>query len=137
MEALRAAAQEHAEPLACWDPLDGPESADATAAALAAFARRQARSLKVALDVSAHDLRAARGEVLEGELIVPPRAYEEARRRLAEEGAGGRARIPVHRGQDPDRAWYVVAIGDIPDDAVASLERRAAHGAEPSGRGGA
>ena len=27
----------------------------------------------------------------------------------------------MHRGQDPDRAWYVAAVGDIPKDAVASL----------------
>lgn len=121
IDALRAAAWGYAEPVATWDPLDMPESAEVTAAGLASFARRQARSLKVALNVSGHALHRGTGEVLEGELIVPPRAYEEVRRRLAEEGAGGRARIPVHRGQDPDRAWYIAAIGDIPDDAVTSL----------------
>lgn len=35
--------------------------------------------------------------------------------------AGSPAGVPVHRGQDPDRAWYVAAIGAIPDYAIASL----------------
>ncbi|MCB9593043.1 MAG: hypothetical protein H6719_09950 [Sandaracinaceae bacterium] len=124
IRALREAAWTHAEPAARWDPLEMPESAEATAAALAAFARRQARSLKVALNVSGHDLRPEASAVLEGELIVPPRAYDATRRNLAEEGAGGRARIPVHRGLDPDRAFYVAAIGDIARDSVASLEKK-------------
>ena len=98
-----------------------PESAEATAQALAAFARRQARSLKVALNVSGNDRGGDAPAVPEGELIAPPRAYEATRRFLAEEGAGGRVRIAVHRGLDPDRAFYVVAIGDI---AVASLTER-------------
>jgi len=118
---LRDAAWTHAEPAGLWDPLAMPESAEATARALAAFGRRQARSLKVALNFSGHDLRAERGAILEGELIVPPRAYDEVRRDLSEEGAGGRARIPVHRGMDPDRAFYVVAVADIARGAVASL----------------
>ncbi|MBX3271176.1 MAG: hypothetical protein KF729_12995 [Sandaracinaceae bacterium] len=122
--ALREAAWTHAEPAALWDPLAMPESAEATAQALAAFARRQARSLKVALNVSGHDLGADAATVLEGELIAPPRAYDATRRFLAEEGAGGRVRIPVHRGLDPDRAFYVVAIGDIAEGAVASLTAR-------------
>jgi len=126
VEALRSAAWTHAEPAATWDPLEMPQSAEATARALAAFARRQARSLKVALNVTGHDVREGTGAVLEGELIVPPRAYDETRRDLAEEGAAGRARIPVHRGLDPDRAFYVVAIGDIAEASVASLTRPAA-----------
>ena len=77
--------------------------------------------------MSGHDVGGgAGGAVLEGELIVPPRAYDETRRSLSEEGAGGRARIPVHRGLDADRAFYVVAIADIDEGAVASL-------AEPPG----
>jgi hypothetical protein len=123
VESLRRAALPHAEPAAQWDPLEMPESAQATARALAAFARRQARSLHVALNVSGHEVRDPTGtsSVLEGVLIVPPRAYDEVRRLLAEEGAAGRARIPVHRGVDPDRAFYVLSVGDIHDDAVASL----------------
>ncbi|MEZ4338196.1 MAG: hypothetical protein R3B82_16365 [Sandaracinaceae bacterium] len=124
MRALRDAAWTHAEPAATWDPLEMPESAEATAAALAAFARRQARSLKVALNVSGHDVGRGASPVLEGELIAPPRAYEATKRHLAEEGAGGRARIPLHRGLDPDRAFYVAAIGDIASGAVASLRKR-------------
>jgi hypothetical protein len=27
----------------------------------------------------------------------------------------------VHRGIDPDRAFYVLSIGDIADDAISSL----------------
>lgn len=125
IRALRDAAWTHAEPAAEWDPLELPDSAEATALALAAFARRQARSLKVALNVSGHDVASDASPVLEGELIVPPRAYEATRRHLLEEGGGGRARIPVHRGLDPDRAFYVAAIGDIAQTSVASLRRRA------------
>jgi hypothetical protein len=123
IDALRAATRSHAEPVATWDPLALPESAEATARELAAFARRQARSLHVALNVSGHDMRDASGTIaaLEGELFVPPRAYDEVKRFLAEEGAAGRNRIPLHRGIDPDRAFYVLAVGDIADDAVASL----------------
>lgn len=121
IDALRAATKGHADPIAAWDPLDRLDSAEATSDALAAFARRQARSLRVALNVSGHDLRGHTGEVLEGELIVPSRFYDEVSRRLAEKGAAGRGRIPVQKGHDPDRAWYVAAIGDIPDDAVSSL----------------
>lgn len=123
LAALREAAWSHAEPAATWDPLEMPESADATARALAGFARRQARSLHVALNVSGHDMRDATGttSALTGELIVPPRAHDEVRRLLAEEGAAGRARIPVRRGHDPDRAFYVMTVGDIADDAIASL----------------
>ena len=123
LSTLREAAWTHAEPAATWDPLETPESAEATARALAAFGRRQARSLRVALNVSGHEARDATGttSALAGELIVPPRAFDEVRRMLAEEGAGGRARIPVHRGIDPDRAFYVLTIGDIADDAIASL----------------
>lgn len=123
VESLRRAAEPHAQPAAEWDPLDMPESAQATARALAAFARRQARSLHVALNVSGHEVRDPTGTsgVLEGELIVPPRAYDEVRRLLSEEGAAGRARVPVLRGNDPDRAFYVLSVGDIHDDAVASL----------------
>ncbi len=123
IDALREAAEEHAEPVAEWDPLDMPESAEATCDALAAFARRQARSLHVALNVSGHEARADTiTRALDGELLAPPRAYEEVRRRLAEEGAAGRARVPVSRGVDADRAYYVVALGDIADAAVASLD---------------
>lgn len=124
IEALRDAASEHAEPVGEWDPLETPESAQATCDALAAFARRQARSLHVALNVSGHESADRSGvtATLEGELLVPARAYEEVRRQLSEEGAAGRARIPVSRGMDRDRAYYVVAIGDIADDAVASLK---------------
>ncbi|HHH27021.1 MAG TPA: hypothetical protein ENK57_01550 [Polyangiaceae bacterium] len=121
IRALREAAWAHAEPAGTWDPLSMPESAEATARALAAFARRQARSLKVALNISAHRGAETRSEVLEGELIVPPRAYDQVRRDLAEEGAGGRARIPVHRGNDPDRAFYVAALSDIAQGSVTSL----------------
>lgn len=123
LAALRGAAWSHAEPAAMWDPLEMPESADATTRALAGFARRQARSLHVALNVSGHDMRDASGTTvaLSGELIAPPRAFDDVRRLLAEEGAAGRARVPVSRGQDPDRAFYVMTVGDIADDAVASL----------------
>lgn len=119
IEALRRAAWTHAEPAASWDPLEMPESAEATARQLAAFARRQARSLHVALNVSGHDLRDPGTAI--AALVVPPRAYESVRRLLVEESAGGLSRLPVHRGVDPDRAFYLLSVGDLADDAVASL----------------
>lgn len=121
IEALRRAAWPHAELAARWDPLEMPESAEATARQLASFARRQARSLRVALNLE--ETRDPNGteSALDGVVIVPPRAEGDVRRLLAEESAGGRARIPVHRGVDPDRAFYVLSIGDIADDAVSSL----------------
>lgn len=121
VEALRRAAWPHAEEAARWDPLDMPESAEATARQLASFARRQARSLQVALHIAV--TRDADGveSALDGVAIVPPRAFDDVRRLLAEEGAAGRVRIPVHRGVDPDRAFYVQSLSDIADDAVSSL----------------
>lgn len=121
IEALRRAAWPHAEVAARWDPLEMPESAEATARQLAAFARRQARSLNVALNIAHERDRTGTESALDGVAIVPPRAYDDVRRLLSEEGAAGRARIPVHRGIDPDRAFYVLSIGDIADDAISSL----------------
>jgi hypothetical protein len=125
LDALRSAAMPHAKPLAEWDPFGDAECAEATAAQIASFARRQARSLHVALNISGHEIRDATGvtRAFTGEVIVPPPAYDEVRRRLGEEGAGGRARIPAHAGVERDRAYYVVTVGDISVDAVASLAR--------------
>ena len=53
-----------------------------------------------------------------GEGVVPPEAYEAVRRRLDETPAAGRPRIPVHRGLERDRAYYVVALTDLHPAAV-------------------
>ncbi|MEM9193165.1 MAG: hypothetical protein AAGF12_28585 [Myxococcota bacterium] len=124
IDALRRAAFPHAEVVAHWDPFEDPESAEATAEQIASFARRQARSLHVALNVSGHEIRDTTGttSALSGDVIVPPRAFEEVRRHLTEGGgAAGRAKIPAHRGVERDRAFYVLTLGDIHEDAVASL----------------
>ena len=123
LDALRRAASSHAREVAEWDPFADPESAEATAQQIAAFARRQARTLHVALNVSGHESRDESGQTqaLAGEVIVPPSAYEEVRRLLDREGAGGRARIPTRRGTEPDRAYYILTIGDIAETSVASL----------------
>ena len=123
LDALRGAASSHAREVAEWDPFADPESAEATAQQIAAFARRQARSLHVALNVSGHESHDPSGQIqaLAGEVIVPPSAYEEVRRLLDREGAGGRARIPTRRGTEPDRAYYVLTLGDIAETSVASL----------------
>jgi hypothetical protein len=124
LEALRSAALPHAKPLAEWDPFGDAECAEATAQQIASFARRQARSLNVALNISGHEMRDVSGvtRAFTGEVIVPPPAYDEVRRRLGEEGAGGRVRIPAHAGVERDRAYYIVTVGDIAVDAVASLQ---------------
>ncbi len=90
---------------------------------MAAFGGRQARSLVVALNYSGHEQHDATGltRVMRGEAIVPPRLVEAVRRRLLEEGAAGRAVIPVHPGVEADRAYYLVATSDIAEAAVPSL----------------
>jgi len=124
IEALRRAAGPHAAHVAEWDPFADPESAEATCVQIAAFTRRQARSLHVALNVSGHEVKDMTGttSALSGDVIVPPSAYDDVRQLLSEQGAGGRVSIPVLRGVDPDRAFYVLTVGDIAEAAVASLE---------------
>ncbi|HJL21614.1 MAG TPA: hypothetical protein RMH80_05240, partial [Polyangiaceae bacterium LLY-WYZ-15_(1-7)] len=135
LETLRDTCAPHAEPVAEWDPTRDPEGAEEMAAQVAAFVRRQARSLRVALNYSGHEAadRTGMSEVLRGEAIVPPQVVEGVRRRLADEGAGGRGGIPGRRGLEADRAYYVVATGDIAEAAVASLGR----GSEVEEAGGA
>ncbi|MEZ4246617.1 MAG: hypothetical protein R3B99_00020 [Polyangiales bacterium] len=56
-----------------------------------------------------------------GDAVVPRALVEPVRRALAEDGAAGRAVVTVHAGPEPDRAYYLVAHGDIAEAAVASL----------------
>ncbi|MAQ18195.1 MAG: hypothetical protein CMN30_25790 [Sandaracinus sp.] len=117
-EALTAACRPHATPVSEWDPYGASGSAEEAADAIAAFIRRQARSLGVALRFARHldptDVTTVSG----GEGVVPPEAYEAVRRRLDETPAAGRPRIPVHRGLERDRAYYVVALTDLHPAAV-------------------
>ncbi|MEM9070914.1 MAG: hypothetical protein AAGE52_20560 [Myxococcota bacterium] len=123
LDALRRVCAPYAEPVAEWDPLSDPGGTDDVADAIAAFVRRQARSLRVALRYSGRDASDPTGisEFLRGEAIVPPAIAAAVESRLADEGAAGRVHIPVHAGLEPDRAYYIVATGDIHPAAVASL----------------
>lgn len=122
--ALRLATREHADPVASWDPTSTPEGSDAVARQIASFIRRQARSLGVALAYRAHEARDRTGvsAFARGDAIVPAALVEPVRRALAEDGAAGRAVIAVRPGPEPDRAYYLVAFGDIAEESVASLQ---------------
>ncbi len=124
LAALRRATNEHAEPVSTWDPTATPEGADAVARQIATFIRRQARSLGVALGYRANEARDRSGvsAFARGDAIVPRALVEPVRRALAEDGAAGRAVVAVHAGPEPDRAYYLVAYGDIAEEAVASFD---------------
>jgi len=123
LEALREICAPHAEPIMEWDPFADPETAEDAAERIAGFVRRQARSLQVALNYSGHESRDPSGvsELVRGEAIVPPACFEGVRRRLSDEGAAGRLHLPVRMGDESDRAYYVVAVGDIAERAAESL----------------
>lgn len=116
-EALIAACRPHATAIAEWDPFGVSGSADEAADAIAAFVRRQARCLGIALRFARHLDPTDVTSVAGGECVVPAEAYEAVRRRL-EGAAAGRARIPIHRGEERDRAYYVVALTDLHPAAV-------------------
>lgn len=126
IDALRRACAPHAETIAEWDPFASPEMSEATAAQIARFVRRQARSLRVALEYAGHETNDPTGisTFARGDVIVPPAAYEGVKRQLQDEGAAGRALVPVHRGVEADRAYYLVASGDIDLRAVPTLAPR-------------
>jgi len=116
-EALIAACRPHASPIAEWDPFGVSGSADEAAEAIATFVRRQARCLGVALRFARHLDPTDITSIASGECVVPSEAYEAVRRRLEGDSAG-RARIPIHRGLERDRAYYVVALADLHPAAV-------------------
>lgn len=116
---LRAAARPHAVAIARWDPLAGAERAEASAERIAAFVRRQRRSLRNALNFTGHEALDSTGieQTLRGEAIVPRSALE-----LVRERARANHDVLVLRpGDEHDRAYYVVASSGIALDAVASL----------------
>lgn len=116
---LRAAARAHAKPIAEWDPLAGAERAQASAERIAAFVRRQRRSLRNALNFTGHEAHDASGieQTLRGDAIVPRSAIE-----LVRERARANHDVLVLRpGDEHDRAYYVVASSGIALAAVASL----------------
>ena len=133
-DALTDACRPHAAPIAEWDPFGAGGSADEAAEAIAAFVRRQARCLGVALRFSRHLDPTDITDVARGECVVPPEALEAVRRRLEAEGAAGRARIPLHRGRERDRAYYLMALADLHPAAV--LPELPAAPARPPGTGG-
>ena len=128
---LAAACRPHAAPIAQWDPFEASKSADDAADAIAAFIRRQARCLGVALRFAHHLDPTGVSEIVRGEAIVPAEAYEPVRQRLEAHGAAGRARIPIHRGLERDRAYYLVAAADLHVDAVDGASRPPGTKADP------
>lgn len=123
LKTLADACGRHAEPVAEWDPFSHPESGDSTVERIASFIRRQARSLKVALNFSGYEASDATGvsALVRGTAVVPAAALEGVRRSLSQESAAGRADVPLSAGVEADRAYYVIAYGDIAEQAVASI----------------
>lgn len=121
---LRAAAARLAEPIARWDPLAGAEQAEATAERIAAFVRRQRRSLRNALNFTGYEALDPSGidPTLrsEGEAIVPRGALELVRERAR----ASHDPLVLRPGDERDRAYYVVASSGIALSAVASLQAR-------------
>jgi hypothetical protein len=123
LERLRRAAEPHAEPIAAWDPFAGASRAQATAKRLAAFVRRQRRSLRGALNISGHeDLDAdgiARPFSHAGVAIVPRSALALVR----EQAQLDAEQANLVAGVEDDRAYFVITASDISTKAVASLAR--------------
>lgn len=123
LDRLRRAAEPHASAIAHWDPFEGSDRATSTAARLAAFVRRQRRSLRGALNFTGHESWDPSGIDRpfqhSGEAIVPRSAVS-----LVREQAGNEAeRLVLRPGSEPDRAYYVVTATGIAEAAVASLRR--------------
>jgi hypothetical protein len=119
LERLRRAAAPHAEPIARWDPFAGEVRARDTATRIAGFVRRQRRSLRAALNLSAES--DATGIVYPfsqvGVAIVPRGAVA-----LVREQADADAELPALRpGNEDDRAYHVLTVSGISLSAVASL----------------
>ena len=121
LDALRSACAPHAQPVADWDPTRDPGGTDALADSLAAFVRRQARTLHVALNYSGHEASDPTGLSHVAEALVPARLREAVRQRLQDEGAAGPSPLPVRPSRDRDRAYYVLSTSDIASAAVPSL----------------
>ena len=123
LDRLRRAAEPHALAITHFDPFEGTERATDTAARLAAFVRRQKRSLRGALNFTGHESWDPSGIERPfhhaGEAIVPRSAVT-----LVREQAGADAEHLVLRpGVELDRAYYVVTATGIAESAVASLRR--------------
>ena len=119
IQSLLAGTGPHAAGIAGWDPLAEGDDAEQTASHLAGFFRRQARSLRVALDLRGPEVGTP-SVVSEGIAIVPGAALQDVARRLETEPAAG-APIRCVRGAQPDRAYWLVAITHIAIARVASL----------------
>ncbi|MFO7565497.1 MAG: hypothetical protein R6X02_22840 [Enhygromyxa sp.] len=121
LERLRRAAEPHAQPIATWDPFAGAERAEATAARLVGFVRRQRRSLRAALNFTGHESADASGIDRpfhhSGEAIVPRSAINLVRERAEADAE----HLALRPGLEQDRAYYVVTATGIAEAAVASL----------------
>lgn len=121
---LTRAAARHAAPIATWDPFADARRAEATAEHLAAFLRRQWRTLRGALNFSGHeDLdRSGIRHLLRGDALLPPGGHDLIQARLGDD----RTPVPARRGAEADRAYYLLLASGIHQDAVASLRVPAA-----------
>ncbi|AKF05123.1 hypothetical protein [Sandaracinus amylolyticus] len=131
LASLRAGAAPHAEPVATWDPFAESEDAEAASAQIASFLRRQARSLRVALDFTGREVGGDAHVVYDGVGVVPPAAEAEVARRLEKESASG-APIRCARGVEEDRAYWLVVVTDIELERVASLRSAKPSATPPS-----
>lgn len=132
LERLRRAAEPHALAIANWDPFDGAERSEATAARLAGFVRRQKRSLRGALNFTGHESLDATGIdrpfAHAGEAIVPRSALSLVR----EQALADAEHLALRPGIEQDRAYYVVTATGIAESAVASLQPGSVESTEAS-----
>lgn len=123
LDRLRRAAEPHALAIATWDPFAGADRAEATAARIAGFVRRQRRSLRGALNFTGHESHDPSGIDRPfhhaGEAIVPRSAISLVR----EQAQADAEHLTLRPGIEQDRAYYVVTATGIAESAVASLRR--------------
>ncbi|MCB9568873.1 MAG: hypothetical protein H6710_16945 [Myxococcales bacterium] len=134
VELLKRAAGRHAEPIAAWDPFGDARRAEATATHLAGFLRRQRRTLRTALNFTGYEVLDETGvqTMVRGEAILPGGGHDLVREVLIDESTP----VPTRRGSEADRAYYLLVVGGIHEDAVASLRVADARGpAEGGGEG--
>jgi hypothetical protein len=119
LERLRRAAAPHAEPIASWDPLAGEGRARDTATRIAGFVRRQRRSLRAALNLSAElDATGIAYPFSQAGVAIVPRS---ALALVREQAEADSEVFTLRPGNEDDRAYYVLTVSGIALSAVASL----------------
>lgn len=120
IERLRRAAEPHAEPIANWDPFAGEQRARDTATRIAAFVRRQRRSLRAALNLTDEfDMTGIARPFSHGGLAIVPR---KALTLVREQAEADSEQLPLRPGNEDDRAYFVLTASGISAAAVASLD---------------